>query len=115
MSGEAKKSFRIALVGCGRISRNHVDAISRIDGLSLVAVSDQSAERARSVGEPLGIPWFSDYENMLDDVDCDIVSICTPSGLHPVQGVIAAQRKKHVVTEKPMAISLKGADELVKA
>src|SRR6476469_948109 len=52
---------------------------------------------------------------MLAEVDCDMVSIATPSGLHPVQGVLAARAGKHVVTEKPMAISLKGADELVKA
>ena len=109
------RNFRISLVGCGRISRNHVDAISRIDGLELVAASDEDAERAKSVAEPLGIPWFTSYEKMLDDVESDIVSICTPSGLHPAQGVLAANSGRHVVTEKPMAISLKAADELVQA
>lgn len=109
------KNFRVALVGCGRISRNHVDAISRIDGLELVAAADGDAERAEAVAEPLGIPWFTSFEKMLAEVECDVVSICTPSGLHPVQGVIAARLGKHVVTEKPMAISLKAADELVHA
>jgi UDP-N-acetyl-2-amino-2-deoxyglucuronate dehydrogenase len=109
------KNFRVSLVGCGRISRNHVEAVSQIDGLDLVAVADDSAERARSVAEPLGIPWFTSYEKMLADVESDVVSICTPSALHPVQGVIAAKSGRHVVTEKPMAISLKGADELVHA
>lgn len=52
---------------------------------------------------------------MLADSACDVVSICTPSGLHPAQGVLAAKAGKHVVTEKPMAISLRGADELVHA
>ncbi len=52
---------------------------------------------------------------MLGEVDCDVVTIATPSGLHPIQGVIAAKAGKHVVSEKPMAISLKGADELVAA
>ena len=112
MSG---KVFRIALVGCGRISRNHVDAISRIDGLELVAACDDNADRARDLAEPLGIPWFTEYEKMLADVESDVVSICTPSGLHPSQGVLAARAGRHVVTEKPMAISLKGADELVRA
>ena len=112
MSG---KVFRIALVGCGRISRNHVDAISRIDGIELVAACDDNADRARELAEPLGIPWFADYEKMLADVESDVVSICTPSGLHPSQGVLAARAGRHVVTEKPMAISLKGADELVRA
>lgn len=111
----SEKKFRVSLVGCGRISKNHVEAISRIDGLELVAASDQSAERAKSVAEPLGIPWFVSYEKMLAEVESDIVSICTPSGLHPSQGVLAAKSGRHVVTEKPMAISLTAADELVHA
>ena len=109
------RTFRIALVGCGRISRNHVDAISRIDGLELVAASDDDADRARELAEPLGILWFTSYEKMLSEVESDVVTICTPSGLHPSQGVLAARAGRHVVTEKPMAISLNGADELVKA
>jgi UDP-N-acetyl-2-amino-2-deoxyglucuronate dehydrogenase len=109
------KNFRVALVGCGRISRNHIDAISRIDGLELVAVSDHGEDRAREVGDGNGVPWYTDYERMLAETDCDVVAIATPSGLHPTQGAIAARAGKHVVTEKPMAISLQGADELVKA
>jgi UDP-N-acetyl-2-amino-2-deoxyglucuronate dehydrogenase len=108
-------TFRIALVGCGRISRNHVEAISKVDGLELVAASDENEQRARELAEPLGIPWFGSYEKMLADVPSDIVTICTPSSMHPAQGVIAANAGRHVVTEKPMAISLKDADELVHA
>jgi UDP-N-acetyl-2-amino-2-deoxyglucuronate dehydrogenase len=109
------KTFRISLVGCGRISRNHLEAISRIDGLELVAAADRDEERARSLAKTLGIPWFTSYEKMLDEVPSEVVAICTPSGLHPSQGVLAAKSGRHVVTEKPMAISLKGADELVLA
>ena len=111
----SEKNFRIALVGCGRISKNHVDAIDRIDGLKLVAACDEDAERARALAEPRGIPWFTSYEEMLEKVECEVVTICTPSGLHPAQGVLAAKTHHHVVTEKPMAISLRGADELVAA
>jgi len=114
MSDESM-AFRIALVGCGRIANNHVEAIKRIDGLELVGACDVSEERARALAEPLGVPWFTSYEKMLDDVKCEIVTICTPSGMHPAQGVLAAKTGHHVVTEKPMAISLKGADELVAA
>jgi UDP-N-acetyl-2-amino-2-deoxyglucuronate dehydrogenase len=109
------RNFRVALVGCGRISRNHIDAISRIDGLELVAVSDHGEDRAREVGQANQVPWYTDYERMLAETECDVVAIATPSGLHPTQGAIAARAGKHVVTEKPMAISLQGADELVKA
>lgn len=113
--GAGHSTFRIALAGCGRISRNHVEAISKIDGLELVAASDPNEDRARAVAEPLGIRWFTDYQRMLAETGCDVVAIATPSGLHPAQGVLAARAGKHVVTEKPMAISLSGADELVKA
>src|SRR6185503_18930245 len=81
----------------------------------LIAACDEDGERAKSLAEPLGIPWFTSYEEMLEKVPSDIVAICTPSGLHPSQGVRAAKSGRHVVTEKPMAISLKGADELVQA
>jgi UDP-N-acetyl-2-amino-2-deoxyglucuronate dehydrogenase len=109
------RTFSIALVGCGRISRNHVDAVSKIDGLGIVAACDENEARARAVAEPLGIPWFTDYATMLREVECDVVAIATPSAFHPLQGVAAAQAGKHVVTEKPMAISLRGADDLVRA
>jgi UDP-N-acetyl-2-amino-2-deoxyglucuronate dehydrogenase len=115
LTSEAKRNFRVALVGCGRISRNHVEAIGKIDGLELVAACDADLTRAAELADPLGIPAFTSYETMLAEVDCDVVAIATPSGLHPSQGVVAARAGKHVVTEKPMAISLKAADELVHA
>jgi len=110
-----QQNFRVALVGCGRISSNHFEALSKIDGLDLVAVCDVVEERARSAGERWGVPWFTSYEQMLATVPCEVVTIATPSGLHPRQGALAARAGKHVVSEKPMAITLSAADELVRA
>jgi len=110
-----EKTFRIALVGCGRISKNHFEAIGKIDGLELVAVCDADPERAKRAGEEWKVPWFTSYEKMLAESNADVVTIATPSGLHPEQGVAAANAGKHVVMEKPMAISLTGADALVHA
>jgi len=110
-----QKHFRVALVGCGRISANHFEALSKIDGLELVAVCDVVEERARAAGEAWNVPWFVNYEQMLAAVPCDVVTIATPSGLHPQHGAIAARQGKHVVSEKPMAITLSAADELVQA
>ena len=107
--------FRIALVGCGRISKNHFDAIRAVEGLTLSAVCDVEGPRAQEAGEREGVPWFTSYEEMLRAAACDVVTICTPSGMHSAQGVIAAKAGKHVVTEKPMSISLAQADDLVKA
>ena len=103
---------RIALVGCGRISRNHFEAIGKIEELQLVAVSDIVESRAREAGEREDVPWFASYTKMLEHAPCDIVAVCTPSGLHPQHGMLAARAGKHVVCEKPMAITLTSADEL---
>jgi UDP-N-acetyl-2-amino-2-deoxyglucuronate dehydrogenase len=111
----SERTFKIALVGCGRISKNHFEAIDKIDGLELVAVSDSDAERAKQAGTEWKVPYFTSYEQMLAECKADIVTIATPSGLHPEQGVAAAKAGKHVVMEKPMAISLSGADSLVRA
>ena len=106
---------RVALVGCGRISKNHLDAIGQVEGIRLVAVADSDIERARAAGQSKGVPGFGSLEEMLAAVPSDLVSVCTPSGLHPQHGAIAAQAGRHVLTEKPMAISLAGADQLVQA
>lgn len=108
-------NFRVAFVGCGRISANHFEALSRIEGLELVAVCDSVEARARAAGERWGVPWFTSHEQMLARVPCDVVSIATPSGLHPQHGIAAARAGKHVVSEKPMAITLSAADALVQA
>ncbi|HEY4133551.1 MAG TPA: Gfo/Idh/MocA family oxidoreductase [Gemmatimonadaceae bacterium] len=112
------KSFRLGLVGCGRISKNHFDALSKIEGLTLVAVADIDVERARQAGETNNVPFYRSLDEMLSATDhggIDIVSICTPSGIHAAQGVSAAKAGKHVLTEKPMAISLAQADDLIHA
>jgi UDP-N-acetyl-2-amino-2-deoxyglucuronate dehydrogenase len=111
----ARKDFRLALAGCGRISVNHFDAIAKVDGLSVSAVCDSVEERAKAAGEKLGVPWFTSYEKMLEKAPCEVVTIATPSGLHPAQGILAAKAGKHVVCEKPMAITLESADDLVHA
>jgi UDP-N-acetyl-2-amino-2-deoxyglucuronate dehydrogenase len=111
----AKNTYRVALLGCGRISKNHFEAIAKVEGLELVAVADADPERARSAGTEWKVPHFTSYERMLAESDADVVTIATPSGLHTEQGIAAAQAGKHVVMEKPMAISLTGADALVHA
>jgi UDP-N-acetyl-2-amino-2-deoxyglucuronate dehydrogenase len=107
--------IRLALVGCGRISGNHVEAIGAVEEMQLVACCDVDEGRARATGERVGIPWFTSMDRMLAAVPCDAVTIATPSGLHPTHGAVAARAGKHVICEKPMAISLEGADALVAA
>jgi UDP-N-acetyl-2-amino-2-deoxyglucuronate dehydrogenase len=110
-----EQTFRIGIVGCGRISQFHVDAIARVEGLTLAAVCDIDEARARLTGEKAGVPWFASIEAMLKGAELDMVAVCTPSGLHPEHGIAAAKAGKHVVSEKPMALTLDGADSLIAA
>jgi len=110
------KRIRFAIVGCGRISGHHVKAIAENgDRAELAAVCDIAPERARKTAQEAGgIPWFEDYEKMLEAGGFDAVSVCTPSGLHPDHGTQAAEAGFHVVTEKPMGISLEPVDRMIR-
>jgi UDP-N-acetyl-2-amino-2-deoxyglucuronate dehydrogenase len=112
---DGKRAFDVALVGCGRISKNHFEALAKIDGLRLSAVCDSDADRAREAGAANDVPSWTSYDDMLREATCDVVVVATPSGLHPNHGILAARAGKHVVSEKPMAISLSAADDLVQA
>ena len=109
------KAIRIGIVGCGRISQHHFDAIAKVEGLSVTAVCDIDEGRARAAGRAQGVPWFTSIDRMLSGAEMDAVAVCTPSGLHPEHGIAAAQAGKHVISEKPMALSLESADKLVQA
>src|SRR4029078_11504359 len=86
------RSFRVALVGCGRISRNHFDAIRRVEGLSLTAVCDVDPARAQAAPAECSVPSYRSLEEMLRAAsgEIDVVTICTPSGMHSVQGIAVA-------------------------
>ncbi len=107
--------YKIGLVGCGRIAKNHFDAIREEKNLQLVAVCDSDKKKAEAAGKEQKIPFFTDLKKMLEDIPMDIISICTPSGIHPQNGILAAEHGVHVVTEKPMATKLEEADALIKA
>ena len=111
----ADRRYSIAVVGCGRISERHLDAIASQPALRLVAVCDEVEERARTAGEKWRVPWFTSYATMLEEAPADIMAVCTPSGLHPRHGIMAAEHGLHVICEKPMATRLEEADALVRA
>jgi len=110
------RAIRIAVVGCGRISKNHFGAIERhaID-LELVGVCDIDAERARQHGEQYKVPSFRELRSMLEEVKPDVLAVCTPSGLHPEQTALAAQMGVNVITEKPMATRWQEGLRMVRA
>jgi UDP-N-acetyl-2-amino-2-deoxyglucuronate dehydrogenase len=117
----AKKSsrggkLRFGIIGCGSIGPTHAAALSRINDAELIAVADLDAERAQSMATKfsVGRVYESDRE-LLSDPEIDIVSICTPSGMHADHAITAMQAGKHVIVEKPMDITLKAADRMIAA
>ena len=72
---------KIALVGCGRISKRHIEAISTCSNTEISLVCDIDKERAEKTGRELGVPWITDYKQIKN---ADVVSVLTPSGKHPL-------------------------------
>lgn len=108
------KKIKFALVGCGRISSKHFQAIEQIEDAEIITCADIIEKRAKEASDKYHIKsYYKDYKKMLDNEDVNAVLICTPSGMHPSMGIESASRKIHVITEKPMAIDLKSADKLV--
>jgi len=98
------RKINIALVGCGRIAKNHFDAIEQHrDKLTLTAVCDLDEAISIQAGERYGVKNFVTLSDMLQYAEADIVALCTPSGLHPAQTVAIAQSGRHILSEKPMA------------
>lgn len=110
------RKIRIAVVGCGRIAKNHFGSIeSHADNLELVAVCDNNATVLQCHAEQYRVPGYAHLEDMLKAEDLDLVALCTPSGLHPSQAVAAARHGVTVMTEKPMATRWQDGLRMVKA
>ncbi len=107
-----------ALVGCGRIAAKHAQILGGGDvaDARLVAVCDIMAERAEALGAKHAVPHFTDMHAMMDTHggDVDVVCILTESGLHAEHALVLAPYGKHLVVEKPMALTLAGADEMIR-
>jgi UDP-N-acetyl-2-amino-2-deoxyglucuronate dehydrogenase len=98
------RRIRFGVVGCGRISRNHFEALKQhAERAELVAVCDTDPAVLAAAAKAQGVAGFHSLEELIEQARCDVVVLCTPSGLHPAQAMLAAERGCHVVTEKPMA------------
>jgi UDP-N-acetyl-2-amino-2-deoxyglucuronate dehydrogenase len=110
------RKIRIAIVGCGRISKNHFDSIeAHANDLELVAVCDTNQQILDEHQKKYAVNGYSRLEDMLEKENLDVVSICTPSGTHPEQVILVAKAGVHVITEKPMATRWNDGVAMVKA
>lgn len=98
--------IKFALIGCGRIAKNHVAPLTELPRAQLVAVCDLIPDRAKPFGQKHAIPVYTNYHSMLKKEKIDVVNILTPSGMHPRHAIdVMGRYQKHVVIEKPMALA----------
>jgi UDP-N-acetyl-2-amino-2-deoxyglucuronate dehydrogenase len=111
--------MNFALVGCGRIAKKHAEILAegQLKEGRLVAVCDIKEDRAREYGTKYAIPWFTSMHDMMRTMGerIDVVSILTESGLHAAHTVELARYGKHIIVEKPMALTLQDADAMISA
>lgn len=111
--------MRYALIGCGRISTNHIKAALNNE-LEIIAVCDICEENMQSLLEKHGlenkaeIKRYTDYKEMIAENELDLVSIATESGIHAQIALDCIDAGIHVIIEKPMAMSIKDANEIIK-
>ena len=109
--------LRVALVGCGRISRRHSELLgsNNIHGANLAAVCDIKIERAKEIGSTYKVPYYDDMGLMMSKENIDVVVILTESGNHANHVVNLAKYGKHIIVEKPMALTLEDADRMIQS
>ena len=101
--------MKYALIGCGRVSGNHIKA-AKLNELDIVALCDIIPEKAEVLKKEFslneGIPVYSDYKKMLDEIMPDFVGIATDSGTHAEIAIYCAEHKTNFIVEKPLAMFL---------
>lgn len=110
-------NYRVGIIGCGNIAERHARGYMSVPGMELVAGTEVDPDVSRSFQETFSIPtMYDDAETMLDEASLDVVSICTWHLLHAPQTTLAARKGvKAVLCEKPMAIGLDEADQMIDA
>ena len=103
------------IVGCGKIGERHASLLINNPEAELIGVYDSRKERARALADKFNCKFFNSYTEMLKQSNIDVITICTPSGLHAKQTIEAATNFKHVLCEKPMALTVKDCDKMLES
>jgi UDP-N-acetyl-2-amino-2-deoxyglucuronate dehydrogenase len=109
--------IKFGVLGCGRIAKRHSELLggNHVDQASLVAVCDPIRARADAIASRFAVSAYYDADEFLGRKDIDAVAVLTPSGMHPAHVIACARAGKHVVVEKPMALRLQDADDMIRA
>ena len=104
-------TIKLALVGCGRVSKRHIEAVQAVDGIDIAVVCDIDDTKARATAGQLSVPYVTDYKQLKD---VDIVSVMTPSGMHPRHVIEIAEHTHipYIVCEKPISLTQREVYEM---
>src|SRR5882757_5702789 len=106
-------TIRLGLIGGGNISETHARAAMTVPGVEVSAIYGSNSAKVERICGECGATPYSDFERFLAHSPMDVVAIGSPSGLHAEQGIAAARRGLHVLTEKPIDITVDRADALI--
>ncbi len=114
LGSDGMSEIGFGVIGCGRISENHLQALAKAPGTRLQCVADVNAELAQGRAEQHGASaWVADYRELLAMSEVDAVVVCAPTFLHAEIVCAAAETGKHVLCEKPIAMKLEDAERMI--
>ena len=106
---------KIGLIGAGFVAQIHTSAYEKIDNADVVAVVDKVEKKGKELASNCNAKYYNNIDDMLNNEDVDCIDICVPTFLHKDMVLKASAAKKNVFCEKPLALSLEEADEMLKA
>jgi len=109
------KELGFGILGAGLVAPFHAKSIQGATGGKLVAICDIDAARLKKLTDQFGCKGYASYDEMLADPEIDVINVTTPNHLHHAAVIAAAKAGKHVITEKPPAMSLRETDEMIEA
>jgi predicted dehydrogenase len=109
--------LNFALVGCGRIAKRHSEllGLNEINGAKLVSVCDNVIDKANKIAEQFKVSSYQDMDEMMKSESIDVVVVLTPSGLHAEHVINLSKYGKHIMVEKPMALTVKDTENMIYA
>ena len=110
----ASETVGFGVIGLG-MGNVRARCIHETQGAKLVAVAELNEERGQKAASEYGVEWYKDYRQLLDRSDIDVINVMTPSGTHADFAIEAARAGKHVITTKPIEVTLDRADQMINA
>ncbi|MEM1606718.1 MAG: Gfo/Idh/MocA family oxidoreductase [Candidatus Bathyarchaeia archaeon] len=109
------RKLNVGFIGCGGIAVTHAERLKTLEEVRMTAFADIAEERARTMADKYGGKCYRDWREMLNKEKLDIVYICLPPFAHSDEVTIAAEKGIHIFIEKPIALDMKTAREMVRS